>query len=280
MVLFVSGLVGSEDIFRANIRLGQGEISETVQLTTSTAWRETFPQCSPDGTQIAFSFSRDGFNFTINIMDTFGHNRSDLNGIGIADSRWPSWAPDGKGIVFSARNSSDEDYELFIIENLENPQPIQLTDNDVDDSHPAWSPNGRFIAFDKGRTTDTDIMLMDLLSEETTNLTQANTDTNSRPAWDPTGRRIAFESNRTKKPEIFIMNDDGTGLGPLTNTVGNSRSPAWSPDGAYVIFESNEGGKTELLIVPADQSSKPRLLASLSVDAKFPSWCSGLPVEQ
>ena len=272
VMLFVSGSSGSEDIYKANLRFGQGVITNHVPLTQSPQWMESFPQCSPNGSQVAFAFSGDkGVRYTISTMDIAGQNRNELTGTGLIDSKWPSWAPDGNHLVFSGRSSLSDDYEIYIYDLVEQ-ELEQLTDNSVSDAHPSVSPDGRQVAYDSGNAF-TDIWVIEVSTKLKSNLTQGSEGVDSRPVWSPSGRQIAFESDDTNKPEIYIMNSDGTGRRRLTDTEGMSRSPAWSPDGSLVIFESAVLGSYHIMAVSAYQSGEPFELTNTFSSERFPSWC-------
>ena len=49
------------------------------------------------------------------------------------------------------------------------------------------------------------------------------------PAWSPDGKRVAFESDRNGSRDIFIMNADGTGQRPLTDSAADDYEPVWQP---------------------------------------------------
>src|SRR5438132_11428080 len=59
---------------------------------------------------------------------------------------------------------------------------------------------------------------------------------------------IAFVSNRDGNYEIYVMNPDGSGVTPLTNTtppVGHF-DPAWSRNDKQVAFASNRDGNDKI----------------------------------
>ena len=99
--------------------------------------------CVDAQAQIAFVSDRDGnFNVEIYVMDADGSNQQNLTN-NPRDDRDPSWSPDGKRIVFSARRDGHFEnkfaitHEIYVMDadggNLQN-----LSNNPHADVGPAW----------------------------------------------------------------------------------------------------------------------------------------------
>jgi Tol biopolymer transport system component len=91
----------------------------------------------------------------------------------------------------------------------------------------------------------------------------------------PETARIAFTATgwsvKGASEEIFLMNADGTGITPISNSRGDDRSPAWSPDGVKIAFSSERDGNSEIYVMNANGSDQTRLTDSPGQDL-YPAW--------
>ena len=102
--------------------------------------------------------------------------------------------------------------------------------------------------------------------------------TAAQPVWAPDGEKIAFTllTDMPHRAEVYVVNSDGSGLAPLTQTSGAaSWHPTWSPDGRRLIFESNrDENTTDLYMMNADGTGLRRLTHTRSKNSDFgqPAW--------
>jgi Tol biopolymer transport system component len=94
------------------------------------------------------------------------------------------------------------------------------------------------------------------------------------PAPPPTAR-IAFVATgwsvHNADSEIFVMNPDGTGITPISNSPGSDMEPGWSPDGKQIVFVSKRDGNFEIYLMNADGTGQTRLTNSPE-DDHYPAW--------
>jgi TolB protein len=91
---------------------------------------------------------------------------------------------------------------------------------------------------------------------------------------------IAFVSDQNGNKDIFLMNDDGSDILQLTNSLADDYSPSWSADGRQISFVSNrnyfENGKysyskTDIFIMNKDGTNLKQLTNDPSYNTT-PIW--------
>lgn len=83
--------------------------------------------------------------------------------------------------------------------------------------------------------------------------------------------KIVFQSNRDGNFEIYSMEDDGTNLRRLTNSLSYDVTPSWSPDGSRILFASDRAGNWDIYSMQSTGEDVKRL-TSQSGSNTSPSW--------
>ncbi|MBI4545931.1 MAG: PD40 domain-containing protein [Gemmatimonadetes bacterium] len=157
----------------------------------------------------------------------------------------PSWAPDGRRLVYS-----DGLRLLVWTVGSEPPVPVPGTEDGVS---AAWSPDGSWIAYSRLERADSTkgtcvylgalgTICVDQRTEYRLGrrlLTLVRPDgrerrelgTGEEPAWAPDGQTLYFRRDN----RIWRIRLDGSGAQPVAQTEGG-REPAVSPDGRYLAF--------------------------------------------
>ncbi len=199
----------------------------------STTNLDQWPSWSPDGTKLAVRIF-EGRTGRIDVVNVDGTGRRTVT---TGDVAWPAWSPDGRRIAYSSAG------ELYVI-NADGSGRRQLTTTGGFDDAPTWSPDGRKIAFRHNST----ISVIDVGGGQaralaspggTAVVNPAGQGANklavgggspSTPQWSPDGRKILYGLHQTGEAcSIWIMNADGTGQAPLTDSRMCDRDPAWQP---------------------------------------------------
>ncbi|MCH7574480.1 MAG: PD40 domain-containing protein [Candidatus Marinimicrobia bacterium] len=182
----------------------------------------------------------------------------------------PVPSPDGSKVLFIA-NDQSHDYELYLLD-MDTQSLLLLATGERYCGAAAWAPDGSQIAFVRNRAADTDdkdILLIDPEGNGLQALTSSGN--NSCPAWAPDGAQIAYCSDG----RISVMNSDGSGKLPLTDSTLRAGRPIWSPDGSQILFTGMRAWEdgSQIFIMNADGSG----LIQLTDTVNPHHWDTGFP---
>jgi Tol biopolymer transport system component len=218
--------------------------------------------------RIAYS-TRGGDIWVMNANGTCRH-RVTRSGTGLDFD--PSWAPDGKRLVF---RTSRGHYQPDVYSNgLEGLFVVNVDGSNEREIQPPtggmfadWSPRGDRIAFSglrPGATYDT----LFLMNPDGTGLRDLGTPRGSEGAvWSPDASRIEYGAhNGDGNWAIWTMRSDGTQQRQLTHPhlvfpagSGGDNPGPWSPDGRRIAYSSRQFRDREVWIMNADGSHRRRV---------------------
>jgi Tol biopolymer transport system component/DNA-binding winged helix-turn-helix (wHTH) protein len=231
---------------------GDSPVLRAVPLT-SYPGMETFPTFSPDGNQVAFSWSKPGEAST----DIYVQQVGSSNPLRLTDdpgNDWsPSWSPDGKQIAFV--RWSDSATALMVMPTLPG-AARKVTDLVVryargpayTGTNLTWSPDSKWIVV-ADTSPDEPRLGLFLVSVETgdrTRLTSAPRGNDGAPAFSPDSRHLAFvRVQDLVHRELFMirLSDQLRPLGAASQLTSLRRfvgSPVWTPDGREILFLSGD----------------------------------------
>ncbi|HEU5181003.1 MAG TPA: hypothetical protein VFW45_09430, partial [Candidatus Polarisedimenticolia bacterium] len=214
---------------------------------------------SPDGSQILFGHST-GNGSSAQVMPAAGGPAKEI----LRESSlylFPSWAPDGKRIVYSP--ISDGIWVADLASGHKR-QVIPLDNPDL----PVVARDGR-ILYDKS-SHQTDLYIQDLEGGEQKRLT-FHTQDNFSPQISPDGGMIAYESSRTGNGEVWLIDRKTGSERQLTNRPAQDADPSWSPDSREIAFVSDQDGQAGLWIVSVEQGAL-RKAGSQTITRASPRW--------
>jgi dipeptidyl aminopeptidase/acylaminoacyl peptidase len=140
----------------------------------------------------------------------------------------PTWAPDGKSVVFSGLVVSgySDLYRLWLADGrLE-----RLTSDRYQDIDPTFSPDGRSVVFSSDRTAfgsggARNLFRLDFATGAISYLTYGDW-IDEQPRWSPETGRIYFSSDRDGSFQIYSVDTTGTGRRE-THSLNGAFDPQW-----------------------------------------------------
>lgn len=189
------------------------------------------------------------------------------------DAAYPTWMPDSKAILFSARGS----LWRLVVPGENTPARLPFTGEDGIMPAVSHSRSGRVPRMVYVRSFR-DSKIWRVESSATGRPASAppvvaisSTRMDSTPQLSPDGRRVAFASDRSGRWEVWVTDPDGSSAVQLTSLGADSGAPCWSPDGKRIVFQSNPEGQFDVYVVPA-AGGKPRNLTSHPATDGRPSF--------
>ncbi len=167
---------------------------------------------------------------------------------------YPSLAPDGKSVVYSAYRE-DNVYEIYEMI-LDDGQVTPLTDRLGVLTAPEISPDGRLIVFTRW-TPDSDAHAIWVMERDGSDPRQVFGPPQGEgwdPTWSPDGTQILFASDMDGFVQLYVIGLDGSGLRKVTQMNGLRGRSDWSPDGEYIVTYAGEPWLRELFLMRADGS--------------------------
>lgn len=223
-----NGLGGKDDIY-----VGDWAGQSWNNITHSPD-NESGPVWSPCGMYIVYTVKSGWPEYTIRIVRNTSDGQgslellSDLTSLDFRGIRQLALSPEGEHLAFV--HSDDNGYSQVFIVNLDSSGLIQLTSQVADHFQPDFSPNGQMIV--TIRQTDRfsprdEIILIDINSNDVSQVILKLDSYLYTPAWSPIGDWIAYMADIGGNEDIFIINADGTGLTNITQSSNDEYAPAW-----------------------------------------------------
>jgi Tol biopolymer transport system component len=155
--------------------------------------------------------------------------------------RNPSFAPDGRQVVYSWKPEGERFAKLYIrAVGGANPRP--LTQGIRDDVYPAWSPSGNLIAFQRLDGPQCEVWVIRPDGTDETQITECSADASGRMTWTADGNSLIF-ANRTdpilptQLLAVLVAQQQVTGVtNPVIGQPGDT-APALSANGRRLVFQ-------------------------------------------
>lgn len=172
---------------------------------------------------------------------------------------YPSLAPDGKSVLYSAflEENNYEIYELDLADGSVN----RLTNVYGVETAPEFSPDGKSLTYAKWNDSTQNFQIM-IANRNGGNPAKIPGAHGWDPTWSPDGKRILFASDMRGLVQLYTVKPDGNNLAAITNLPAIRGRSDWSADGNYIVTYSGPAWNRELYIMNADGSASRQLTPS------------------
>ena len=178
---------------------------------------------SRDG-RVAFVSNTDDHIFTIKVADLATGEVTNITETPAMLSS-PNWSPDGR-LVFMLKQ---EDWDLYVIDPTTR-ITTQITDLETWDTNPVWSADGR-IAYERSLSPyNSQLLVLDVASGTTVEVTKADAGIVGKPVWLPDGRLAYTATDDGEFVDMHMYDFNTQTTTRVTNTPSISEFyPAWMP---------------------------------------------------
>lgn len=223
-----------------------------VARLTSDDAVETAPSWSPDGQALAY-FSRPVSGGSVELRITQLASGSTVTLARNAKDMGPtpaSWSADGSRLVFGAADDSGRPHVWFVQRDGGGLRNLSAKLSSRGGAGPSISPDGTKALWVADMRERVPVVVTDIDSGESKDLTPEKVASNETARWSPDGRSIVFASARDAmelgRNDVFVMNADGSNVRNLSRHPAEDFNPKWAADGRSVVFASLRSG-TSLL---------------------------------
>lgn len=172
---------------------------------------------------------------------------------------YPSLAPDGKSVVFSAFLETGN-FEIYELE-LDDGSVNRLTNGYGVETAPEISPDGKSITYAKSNEATGNFQVI-IANRNGSNAGNIPRIFGWDPTWSPDGKQILFASDSRGLVQLYTVKSDGKNMTAVTNLPAIRGRSDWSADGEYIVTYSGPAWNREIFIVNADGTNSHQLTPS------------------
>jgi TolB protein len=169
---------------------------------------------------------------------------------------YPSLAPDGKSVLYSAFLETDN-YEIYELK-IDDGSVNRLTNVYGVETAPEFSPDGQSLTYTKSNAATGNFQII------VTNRNGSGGGNIPRvfgwdPTWSPDGKKMLFASDSRGLVQLYTVDLDGRNMTAVTNLPAIRGRSDWSADGRFIVTYSGPAWNRELFIMNADGTNSHQL---------------------
>lgn len=172
----------------------------------------------------------------------------------------PSWSGDGKWLAYSVNFDRERSHIWLADTRGGEPRNVSEKASSRGGAWPDLAPDGRHLLWVADKKERMPIMVTDVASGETRELTPQPDALFESARWSPDGRSIVAakavpDATQALSTDIVVMSAEGTQVRNLTQHPGDDFDPRWSADGKSVVYASLRSGTSLLYETRLDDGS-------------------------
>jgi dipeptidyl aminopeptidase/acylaminoacyl peptidase len=280
----ITTVVEDKDRRHTEIWMAPSDGSTPPFRYTSPSTEASNPVWSPDGTLLAFTSKREGFDDDTWFLRTTPPGGEAFQIRGVHGS--PRFSSDGRWLLFGWRGSDPDSLKQQPWRERVSPTAItrgpdpKRFDGRLYTSLPFLADERGLLAPRETRRPS-HLYVLPVDGGEPRRLT-GGTLSQTEPLWSPDGKQVIYVEDSTELSEtsepgrpmlVVVSVADGTPR-PLPTGYRESRAPAWSPDGRTIAFvcSKGRGEENDVCVVPAAGGAVRNLTRDWTLDPQDLTW--------
>lgn len=163
----------------------------------------------------------------------------------------PTWSSDGKRLAFLGHDAKGQRQAHVVERDGSGLKDVSGAFSTRHKAAPQISPDGSRVVFVADARERRPIVVVELASGKTTELTREPDAAYELARWSPDGRQLVVVRTPDKmlenvRNDIFVVNADGTGARNVSNHPAEDFDPHWAANGRAIVFASLRGGTSQL----------------------------------
>ncbi|HYT99449.1 MAG TPA: S9 family peptidase [Gemmatimonadales bacterium] len=251
---------------------------------TSPATEASNPVWSPDGSLLAFTSKREGFDDDVWFLRTTAPGGEAFQARGVHAT--PVFSGDGKWLLYSWRGPEPDSLKKDSWRTRVSPRAItrgpdpKRFDGRVYTSLP-FLEDERGLVPPRETRRPSHLYLVPSGGGEPKQLTSGDLSQRA-PGWSPDGRAIVFVQDSTDtsevrdqvRPQLYVLTVADGAVRRLATSYVENVEPAWSPDGNAIAFicSKGRGEENDVCVIPAAGGTVRNLTSAWDLDPSGPAW--------